>query len=144
MFRLSKTRSYCVPVVRRTLDILELLYRHNSPLKTNEISDLTRIPQSTTYRILRTLMERGYVLQNVDGQFSVRSSTAAKIIPIMKEDPSGSLCLALNSDANLTADQIVETLLAFLQILRHSTKLQPIRKDCEPAIKRRERGAMGG
>jgi hypothetical protein len=54
----------------RTLDVLEYLYRCESPVKTNEISDSLQVPRSTTYRILRTLVHRGYVLQDLDGRFS--------------------------------------------------------------------------
>ena len=36
MLKLSKMGSYSVPVVQHTLDILELLYRNESPLKMNE------------------------------------------------------------------------------------------------------------
>jgi DNA-binding Lrp family transcriptional regulator len=59
MLRLSQTRFYVVPAVLRTLDILELLYASKSPLKTNEIAEKAGISLSSTYRILRTLVQRG-------------------------------------------------------------------------------------
>jgi hypothetical protein len=88
MLRLSKARSYSIPVVVRTLDILELLSRSDSPLKTNEISDRARVSRSTTYRILKTLVQRGYVSQDLDGRFSFSDPDNARITPIRRKDQS--------------------------------------------------------
>src|SRR5580700_5081547 len=88
MLRLSKSRSYSVPVVERALDILEVLYGSHCPLKTNDISRLSRVSRSTTYRILRTLAQRGYVFQNLEGEFSVKYLDSKKIVPVGEENQS--------------------------------------------------------
>jgi predicted transcriptional regulator len=74
MLKVSRNRFYSVPVVMRTLDVLEYLHRCESQVKTNEISDNLRVPRTTTYRILRTLVHRGYVIQDLDGRFSLSHS----------------------------------------------------------------------
>ncbi len=71
MLRIRKSRFYHVPVIMRTIDILEYLKSCAHPLKANEISLATKIPRSTVYRILRTLVYRGYVLQDLEGRFAV-------------------------------------------------------------------------
>jgi DNA-binding MarR family transcriptional regulator len=118
MLRLSKTGSYAVPVVLHTLDILELLYRSESPLRMNEIKTMTRTAHSTTYRILRTLVDRGYVSQDIDGRFGVKDSGNAKIVRILEDDRWSSLHRTQESEATLSADQLIEILLAILQNLR--------------------------
>lgn len=68
MLKLKKEpRSYVVPVVERTFDILESL--NTTPRKASEIADGTGIARSTTYRILRTLVRRGYVAQVASGGY---------------------------------------------------------------------------
>lgn len=65
MLRSSRQpKYYVVPVVERTLDIMELLKETCEPMKVAAISDATGIARSTAYRILRTLVDRGYVSQN--------------------------------------------------------------------------------
>jgi hypothetical protein len=117
MLRLSKSQSYSVPVVERTLDILEVLYGSHCPLKTNEISSKAEVSRSTTYRILRTLVQRGYVLQNLDGEFSVKHLDSNKIVLIGREDQSRAL-MRTEPESNLSTDQLIEILLMLLQNLR--------------------------
>lgn len=118
MLRFAKSQTYTVPVVLRTLDIVELLYKDGPPLKAKEIADITKIPHSTTYRILRTLLERGYVVQNVEGQFDIRHSSEMKIAPFAGDKSMISFLESFNTGNDSSGDQIVETLLAFLHALR--------------------------
>ncbi len=46
--------------VNRTLDILEAVCAADGPLDLHEISRLANLPNSTTHRLLQTLVERGY------------------------------------------------------------------------------------
>jgi DNA-binding MarR family transcriptional regulator len=130
MLRLSKSRSYAVPIIQRALDILELLYERESPLKTNEIADIAQIPRSTTYRILRTFLERGYIYQNLDGQFGVRDSKLMKALPIERSSITTSLNHAVECESNLSADRVVEILLAVLQGLKRGSADQ-LKQRCE-------------
>lgn len=118
MLRISKTRSYFVPIIVRALDILELLSDSKTPLKTNEIADVTETPRSTTYRILRTLLERGYIYQNLDGRFGVRDSKLDKVAAITRNNPRSALNHALENESDLSVDRVVEILLAILQGLK--------------------------
>jgi len=120
MLRLSKTGSYSVPVVVRTLDILELLHRSDSPLKMTEISTITRTAHSTTYRILRTLVDRGYISQGLDGRFSVKDFDKCRIVPALPKERISSSNGTRDSEETLSADQFVEILLALLPNLRRT------------------------
>lgn len=71
-------RRNLVPVLMHTLDILELLVRTDAPLKMSEISQTTGVSQTTTYRILRTLVHRGYLAQDRKGRFSVLNQPKRK------------------------------------------------------------------
>lgn len=90
MLRLSKSRSYLVPVVVRTLDVLELLQSSETPLRTNQIADALRLPRTTTYRILRTLYYRGYVTQDLDGGYLPENLTSWKTISRSIQEERGS------------------------------------------------------
>ena len=117
LLRLSKSRSYSVPVVERTLDILEVLHGSDCPLKTNEISSIAKVSRSTTYRILRTLVKRGYVLQNLDGEFSVKRSDFERIVPTRRKDRSVD-SMHTEPESNLSTDELIEILQGLLQGLR--------------------------
>ena len=120
MLKLSKMGSYSVPVVQHALDILELLYRNESPLKMNEISKQTGTAHSTTYRILRTLVGRGYVVQDLSGGFGIRVSTASRILPIFSNDGRNPFNRVEGSDSDLSADQVIEILFALLQNVKRA------------------------
>jgi IclR helix-turn-helix domain len=120
MLKLSKTGSYSVPVVQRTLDILELLYRSDSPLKMNEISRQTGTPHSTTFRILRTLVDRGYLLHDLDGRFGVESAANLTIVPRFGQDPRTSSHGVERPKSGLSADQAIEIIFALLQNVRRA------------------------
>jgi len=78
MLKVTKKHLYVVPVLLSTLDILEFLSRIEAPLKMNEISDVTGVSLTTTYRILQTLVHRGYLDQNFEGKYSIASLPGLK------------------------------------------------------------------
>ena len=78
MLKVTKKHLYVVPVLLSTLDILEFLSRIEAPLKMNEISSATGVSLTTTYRILQTLVHRGYLEQNIGGRYSVASFSDLK------------------------------------------------------------------
>ncbi len=114
----GKKRIYVVPVLMRTLDILELLCRSDISLNSHEISNATDIPHTTTYRILQTLLHRGYVAQNHGGKYNIRSQPAKDPISPRTADAQGFYDLQLLG-TTLKADQTVEVLNTVLQSLRH-------------------------
>jgi Fe2+ or Zn2+ uptake regulation protein len=119
MLRVSKSRSYSVPVVLHTLNIIEVLSESDFALKANEISDRAGVSHSTTYRILRTLVQRGYVSQDLDGRFRFRDLDKPRIVPIIRVDQLNALHGAQEPETNVSADQLIEMLLALLQGLRN-------------------------
>jgi ribose transport system substrate-binding protein len=62
-------RLYLVPILTKTFDILELLQNENGPMTLDLIHKRTGASKSTIYRILKTLVHRGYVKQARDGQY---------------------------------------------------------------------------
>ena len=124
MLRLSKSQTYTVPIVLRTLDIVELLHRSDFPLKAREIASITRISYSTTYRILRTLLERGYVIQNVAGEFNIGNSAKLTALPLAGTNSLIPLIEGLSGENDPSSEQIVELLLAVLQALRRGKTVQ--------------------
>jgi len=67
--RVKTKRLYLIPVLTKALDILELLQAENQPMVLEAIHRRTRISKTTVYRILKTLVHRGYVAQTVDRQY---------------------------------------------------------------------------
>ena len=80
MQTVTNRQSNLVPVLMRTLDILEFLCGSDIPLKSNEISNATGVPLTTTYRIMQTLLRRGCVAQDMGGRFSILSLPAKGVI----------------------------------------------------------------
>ena len=62
-------RLYLIPVLTKSLDILELLQAENQPMVLEEIHKKTRVSKTTVYRILKTLVHRGYVGQTADRHY---------------------------------------------------------------------------
>ncbi len=60
---------YLIPAVSKTLDILELFERENQPLALEAIHRQTKISKTTVYRVLQTLVHRGYLSHSPDGLY---------------------------------------------------------------------------
>jgi ribose transport system substrate-binding protein len=67
--KVKARRLYLIPVLTKALDILELLQTENLPMVLETIHKRTRISKTTVYRILKTLVHRGYVGQGADRQY---------------------------------------------------------------------------
>ena len=59
-------RLYLIPVLSKSLYILELLEAENQPLTLEAIHHKTRISKTTVYRVLKTFVHRGYLSQSQD------------------------------------------------------------------------------
>ena len=97
MLKAAKSRFYLVPVLMNTLDILELLSTPDARFKLNEISDLTGVPLTTTYRILQTLVHRVYLAHDLEGKYSLAN------LPVLKA------LLGKHVDASNTGPSAAET-----------------------------------
>ena len=67
--RVKPKRLYLIPVLTKALDILELLQSEDQPMVLETIHQKTRISKTTVYRILKTLVHRGYATQTADRQY---------------------------------------------------------------------------
>ena len=73
---MSKTkikRLYLIPILSKALDVLELLDQTNAPVTLEDVYQQTRISKTSVYRILKTLVHRGYVAQGQNGQYRLVS-----------------------------------------------------------------------
>lgn len=62
-------RLYLIPVLTKALDILELLQAENQPMVLEDLHKRTKVSKTTVYRILKTLVHRGYVGQTADRHY---------------------------------------------------------------------------
>jgi ribose transport system substrate-binding protein len=62
-------RLYLIPVLCKALDILDLLEREKTRVPLEDIFQRVKIPKTTVYRILKTLVHRGYLAQSPDGRY---------------------------------------------------------------------------
>jgi hypothetical protein len=115
MLRITKNRFYVVPVLMRTLDILEFIRRSKTPLKMHDISTGTGVASTTTYRILRTLVHRGYLVQDIEGRFSALNRPELKVNSPQQNNPGKHL---QPHTTDLSGDQVIQILGSVLQTLK--------------------------
>lgn len=60
---------YLIPILLKTLDILELLQADNESHTLEALYKKTRFSKTTIYRVLKTLVHRGYITQLGDGSY---------------------------------------------------------------------------
>jgi IclR family acetate operon transcriptional repressor len=63
-----------VQSVDRALDLLEALASSGHPLGVSDLAGLTGLPEGTAHRLLRALLQRGYVRQTPDRKYGLGSS----------------------------------------------------------------------
>ena len=66
-------RLYLIPILSKALDVLELLEQNHAPVTLEDVFQRTRISKTSVYRILKTLVHRGYVAQAQDGLYRLVS-----------------------------------------------------------------------
>ena len=66
-------RLYLIPILSKALDVIELLEQDNSPLTLEDVYQRTNISKTSVYRILKTLVHRGYLAQTQGGQYRLVS-----------------------------------------------------------------------
>ncbi len=69
MPRLMPKRLYLIPVLSKSLDVLEILQNDGTALSLETIYQRTNISKTTVYRILKTFVHRGYIAQSQDGLY---------------------------------------------------------------------------
>jgi ribose transport system substrate-binding protein len=66
-------RLYLIPILSKALDVIELLEDNSAPASLEDVYRKTRISKTSVYRILKTLVHRGYVAQAQSGQYRLVS-----------------------------------------------------------------------
>lgn len=66
-------RLYLIPILSKALDVIELLEQDNAPLSLEDVYQKTNISKTSVYRILKTLVHRGYLAQTPNGLYRLVS-----------------------------------------------------------------------
>jgi ribose transport system substrate-binding protein len=66
-------RLYLIPILSKALDVLELLENSQAPVALEDVYRKTKISRTSVYRILKTLVHRGYVAQAQNGLYRLVS-----------------------------------------------------------------------
>jgi ribose transport system substrate-binding protein len=73
---LAKTKIkqlYLIPILSKALDVIEVLEQDHVAVTLEEVFQRSRISKTSVYRILKTLVHRGYVAQSQDGKYRLVS-----------------------------------------------------------------------
>lgn len=73
MSKAKVQRLYLIPILSKALDVIELLEQSNAPVSLEDVYQKTHISKTSVYRILKTLVHRGYVAQAQNGQYRLVS-----------------------------------------------------------------------
>ena len=66
-------RLYLIPILSKALDVMELLQAERAPLSLEAVFQRTKFSKTSVYRILQTLLHRGYVARSGDGLYRLVS-----------------------------------------------------------------------
>lgn len=66
-------RLYLIPILSKALDVLEILEQDHTPVALEDVYQKTQISKTSVYRILKTLVHRGYVAQAQNGLYRLVS-----------------------------------------------------------------------
>jgi ribose transport system substrate-binding protein len=66
-------RLYLIPILSKALDVIELLEQDHAPVSLEDVYQKTNISKTSVYRILKTLVHRGYVAQSQNGLYRLVS-----------------------------------------------------------------------
>jgi ribose transport system substrate-binding protein len=66
-------RLYLIPILSKALDVIELLEQDHAPVSLEDVYQKTKISKTSVYRILKTLVHRGYVAQAQNGLYRLVS-----------------------------------------------------------------------
>ena len=66
-------RLYLIPILSKALDVIELFEQESASLTLEDVYQKTNISKTSVYRILKTLVHRGYLAQTPSGQYRLVS-----------------------------------------------------------------------
>ncbi len=69
MAKIARMRVYNIPILSKALDVLEMLQAERHPMSLESVYQRSGFSKSTVFRILKTLVLRGYVARQEDGLY---------------------------------------------------------------------------
>jgi ribose transport system substrate-binding protein len=66
-------RLYLIPILSKALDVMEMLEEQNAGMTLEDVYQRTQISKTSVYRILKTLVHRGYVAHGESGEYRLVS-----------------------------------------------------------------------
>ncbi len=96
-----------VQSLHRALQLVEVVAQHGGQLAIREIAEATGLPQPTVHRLLRTLVERGYMRQLPDRRYALGfrlvplGVAASRLVGVGVEQVLSDLVRELGETANL-------------------------------------------
>jgi ribose transport system substrate-binding protein len=66
-------RLYLIPILSKALDVIELFEQESASLTLEDVYQKTNTSKTSVYRILKTLVHRGYLAQTPNGQYRLVS-----------------------------------------------------------------------
>ncbi len=60
---MSNNKSNNIMSIEKVLNIIEIMSEYGSPMRLQDISEITKIPTTTAYRLINTLKNKGYIMQ---------------------------------------------------------------------------------
>lgn len=128
--------------VTKVLAILEAMAEHGKPIRLKKLSELVKIPESTALRLLISLLENGYVIQDEESHYALthkivrlasRFRASFNIIeiarPFLKElsqKCQESVCLAIDQGGRVVHIDTVDGPNNILQTLQKVGKTVPL------------------
>ena len=128
-----------VPILERTLDLLEYLKTCPSGVTLSDISRNLSVPKNTTYRMLNTLCARGYVLRN-EAELSYKLTRRFATLVYASAQDGGLIAHALVPMRDLR-NKVKETVVISILdqsggiVLEQVPSLHPFRFVCDPGTK---------
>ncbi len=128
-----------VPILERTLDLLEYLRMCPTGVPLSDIARALSIPKNTTYRMLNTLCARGYVLRN-EAELSYRLTRKFGTLVYTSAQDGGLIEKALGPMRelrNLVKETVVISILDQYEgiVLEQVPGLHPFRFVCDPGAR---------
>jgi DNA-binding IclR family transcriptional regulator len=110
----SSLERYRVPILDRTLEMLELLKHHGAGMGLAAMTEVLKMPKNTVYRIATTLMLRGYIERN---EASKVYKLSTKLLSLA-QGAAGSVTLLEAAKANMRTlrDTTGETVLLVTRV----------------------------
>jgi len=109
----STKRLYFIPILSKSLDVLETLQKSEEPMSLETVFQRTHISKTTVYRILKTLVHRGYLAQSPEGLYRVAARPRKVCFGLAQQSPRAAFCEAVRASLEDASKQAGVELLVF-------------------------------